>query len=94
MSDLLLNLFAAIAASMAYGILGYAKNLAENPQTKWSTKKFLVTILFSMIIGFAMALFGVPVTQESFLAYALGYGYLTVMLEKLVEAANARFHFF
>lgn len=88
-----LNFLAAIVAAVAYGIAGYAKNLAADPTTKFSPLKMLTTTVLSIVVGLIMYFVGIDVTADTFLLYSTAYGFLTVMIEQILKGLNNKYHF-
>jgi len=81
------SLLIAIISAVVYSLSMYVKKHlnSENPQS-FNTAKFVTTVIWGAIVGAALQLSGVPITEQSVEQQFVAYAGLIAITENVVKA--------
>ena len=81
------SLLIAIISAVVYSLSMYVKKHlnSENPQS-FNTAKFVTTVIWGAIVGAALQLSGVPITEQSVEQQFVAYAGLVAITENVVKA--------
>jgi len=81
------SLLIAIVSAMVYSLSMYVKKHlnSENPQS-FDVAKFVTTVIWGAIVGTALQLSGVPITEQSVEQQFVAYAGLVAITENVVKA--------
>ena len=81
------SLLIAIVSAMVYSLSMYVKKHlnSENPQS-FDVAKFVTTVIWGAIVGTALQLSGVPITEQSVEQQFVAYAGLIAITENVVKA--------
>ncbi len=83
------NLWIAIAAAVGYALVGFLQAWLDAPadnKPNFEISKIGATVFVSLVVGLIAFFTGVDVTKEFWLAQMGLYGWLTILIEKLIKA--------
>ena len=86
------NLWIAIVAAVGYALVGFMKAWLDQAQPRPNPLEFFdwakigATVLVSIVVGLIAYSTGVDVTNEFWVAQMGLYGWLTILIEKVLKA--------